>query len=321
VTPGELDVILLDLVSGNNAATDRARDRLLDLAREDAQRQAVSEATKPLLTHESARVRGMAFVILAEALGEEAIPLLSDHLDEKDAGARYDLVHALGAAGAREPLVRLVADPVQEVRFLAAVELAAVGNGAGVPALLEGLSWAQTRFQALSALYRLGERSAVEPARKLLHRVFVGPFERTAAAGLLARLGDDEARAFLVRRVASRRGDDRGLAIELVGDLRLLGATDALVATLQDRRDVFRGAAARALGMIGDDRLREFLVRVLLDEKDDPDTRSDAAEGLLHLGTPLARQALEAATREIKDGEVLAVVREALETASEVGKG
>ena len=77
-------------------------------------------------------------------------------------------------------------------------------------------------------------------------------------------------------------------------------------------------AAARDMDLmrqvLGDDRLRGLIQEVLLDEQEDPDVRMDCAEGLMHLGTPLARQALEEARAQTSNAELRQVIEETLDT-------
>lgn len=310
----ELEKALQDLLGPNRDRREAAHEALVTIASDPARRGALAERIRPLLGSAEPDVRGTSYVILALATGETAVSTLQTHLNEPDAGARSDLAHALSLCdeAGRPLLAGMLRDPVFEVRFEAACSLASASDERGLEVLLQALEIPPARFQALSALQKLSNRRALEPVQKLFRKFFISGFDRTGAAGVLAKLGNEEARDWLVRRVAKRRGDDRGLAIELVGELRLMGATEALVETLRDRGDLFRGAAARALGMLGDDRLRDMLVAILMSEEEDPETRMDAAEGLMHMGTHRARLALQEAAGEVQNAELREVVAEAL---------
>ncbi|HCF60817.1 MAG TPA: PBS lyase, partial [Myxococcales bacterium] len=127
-----------------------------------------------------------------------------------------------------------------------------------------------------------------------------------------ARLGDADARRWLVERVARRKGADRGLAVEIVGELGVGEALPALLEALGDRKDPFRGACLRVLGMLGDQAHRELIEKALFDTTEEVEVRMDAAEGLMNLGGPEARAALERALGGTDDEELREVVSEAI---------
>ncbi len=318
----DMEKALQELLGPNRERRAAAHEALVTLAGDPAHRAALAQRIAPFIGSAEPDVRGTTYVLLALATGAEAIPALESRLDEPDAGARSDLAHAMSLVGpgGRTLRAKLAGDLIFEVRFEAACALAATGDERGLDVLHQALDVPNARFQALSALQKLSNRRAFEPVQKLFRKFFISGYDRTGAAGVLARLGDEEARSWLVRRVGKRRGDDRGLAIEIAGELRLMGAIDALVETLRDRTDDFRGAAARALGMMGDERLREMLVALLSAEDEDPETRKDAAEGLMHMGTHQARLALEAAAESVQHAEVREVVLEALRELSAKGE-
>jgi HEAT repeat protein len=287
----------------------------MQLAEGAAWRDELVARLTPLAAHESAQVRGTAYLALATAQGEKALELLRAHLDESEADARLDLTEALAGIGApaRETLLKLLRDEIFEVRFAAAGGLVQLGEMAAADVLLEALRQSDLRYLALSALQHLGDPRALEPARKLFKKTFLSGFERAAAAGVLARLGDPEGRRWLVERIARRKGAERGVAIEIAGELKLKEAIEPLRACVADKNDPFRGGCVRVLGMMGDEGQRVLIESVLFDSTEEPEARMDAAEGLMSLGTPEARRALERARAEIEHEELAEVVREALE--------
>lgn len=297
---------LADLTSGRRGCQAAGHERILQMCAPDSLwRAALLGRLDAMLAHKSAQVRGTAYLALATAQRGAALPKLLEHLDEPEADARLDLVEALALLGevARAPLLRFLSDELFEIRFAAAGGLLDFGDPRCFDALREGLGFSDTRYLALSGLYRLGDPRALEPARAIFGKLFISGFERVAAAGLLAKLGDGEGRRFLLERLRHRRALDRGLALELLGELRAAEAYEAVRAVLLDRRDPFRGAAARALGCLGNPEALELLAATLDNGDEEPELRMDAAEGLMNLKTESALQALRAARARLVDGD------------------
>jgi len=317
----ELEQALENLLSGQRRRRAAGRDALLDLAEDSAKAEDVARGAEGLLSHKDATVRGTALLALALARGEAALAALEAHAADSDLEVLTDLAHAakiLGPPG-RSLMSRLLTDKSIEVRFPAALGLAELEDKAGIEVLIQALELPRMRYQALAALQSLADTRALEPARRLFKkRFFVNDYERVAAAGVLASLGDAEGKAWLVERIARRKGMDRGLAIELAGELKLREAIPALEATLGDKEDVFRGAAVRALGMMGASAFLPRMVAILSDDTDDSAARMDAAEGLMHLGTPEAKAALEKVA-STADLEVREVVLQALDELRKAG--
>ena len=287
---------IADLTSRRRGRQQAGHERLLQMSEPDSLwHEALLERMDELLAHKNAQVRGSAYLALANAAGEGALSTLLEHLDESEGDARLDLVEALIMAGraAWPTLEKFLGDELFEIRFAAAGGLIESGHERCYDVLREGLGFDDTRYLALSGLYRLGDRRALEPARAIFGKLFVSGFERVAAAGVLAKLGDMDGRRFLIDRAARRRGLERGLAIEILGELKVGESFDALLTCLNDPRDPFRGAAARSLGALGRPEALEPLKTVLFDADEDPDLRMDAAEGLMNLKTPEARETLQ----------------------------
>src|SRR5690606_12855099 len=159
------------------------------------------------------------------------------------------------------------------VRVTAASALAFAGDARGTEVLITALGGRDTREEALHALRQLADRAdraAVEAgARKIFGGLFVGRFERAAAAGVLAALGLQEGRAHLVDR-AGRRGIDRPLAMELLGELRVEEGEVLLLAAAGAAADPLRGTALRALGALGAADALALCTEALGSEDEDP---------------------------------------------------
>ena len=312
--PSPLDSALDDLASGKRRRQAAGHEAIMQMAEGSVWKDELVARLPELTSHPNPQVRGTAYLALATAQGEEALPILQAHLDEREGDARLDLAQGLAGIGAPALglLRRLVTDPIFEVRFAAAGGLVALGDPAAAEVLIEALGHSDVRYLALSALQRLADPRALEPARRLLQKRFLSGYERIAAAGVLARLGDADARRWLVERVARRKGADRGLAVEIVGELGVGEALPALLEALGDRKDPFRGACLRVLGMLGDQAHRELIEKALFDTTEEVEVRMDAAEGLMNLGGPEARAALERALGGTDDEELREVVSEAI---------
>ncbi|MGI5861987.1 MAG: HEAT repeat domain-containing protein [Myxococcales bacterium] len=309
-----LDSALEDLASGKRRRQAAGHEAIMQMAEGSVWKDQLVARLPELASHPNPQVRGTAYLALAMALGKEALPVLQAHVDEREGDARLDLAQALAAIGepALELLRRFVKDPIFEVRFAAAGGLVPLGDPAAADVLLEALGHSDVRYLALSALQRLADPRALEPARRLFQKRFLSGYERIAAAGVLARLGDTAGRRWLVERVARRKGADRGLAIEIVGELGIAEAVPALLEAIGDRNDPFRGACVRVLGMLGDGAHRALIEKALFDSTEEVEVRMDAAEGLMNLGGAEARSALERALDSTDDEELREVVREAI---------
>lgn len=194
----------------------------------------------------------------------------------------------------REALLRVLEEEGPR-RIAAACALASRGDGAGFEVLVEGLSDADLRYPCLEAMRLLGDARAREPAARILRRFFVSRFDRTQAAGVLAALGDARGRAHILSRLRPRFFDeDRGLACELAGELKLEEATPALLRIAEAKTNLFRGAALKALMRIAPDRWEPRLLEIVRAEDEDEDVRCDCAEAVFDFGSDAGRSALEA---------------------------
>jgi HEAT repeat protein len=175
--------------------------------------------------------------------------------------------------------------------------MASLKHSAGLEVLVEALDEDLLRFRALGALAELGDVRALPAVQRLFRRWLLPAFDKTQAAGVLAKLGDSEGAGWLLKRTERRRWNwtqDRALAVELCGEVKAEGALERLHAILEDKKDNCRGAAARGLGRLGDPKALPWLLS-LLDEPGVPeDYRLDAAEGLWLLGIPEGRERVRA---------------------------
>jgi HEAT repeat protein len=246
-------------------------------------------------SQESVRRVGVALSALvlepneAEAVVGARLKDASEQVRMEAAGQLADMARA----SVRPALALALEDPAFSVRFEAARGMASLRHGAGLEVLVAALDQDDFRFRALGALGELGDGRAIPAVQRVFHRWFLPGFERTQAAGTLARLGDAEGRRHLLERVSGRWNPDRALAIELCGDVKCEGALGRLEAILKDPQDSCRGAAARGLGRLGDPSAGPLLLTVLKDASASDDLRLDAAEGLCLLKHPEVKGAAE----------------------------
>ncbi len=299
----ERDRALLALEREKNpAARAEAAEVLFLLAAEDTSlAPEFSEVLVRLLADKQVAVRrtavGMATVVLS---AEELPGFLAARLADEESLVRLEAAGRLAdlaRSDCRGTLAQALEDPVFEVRFEAARGMAALKHPAGLEVLVQALDEELLRFRALGALAELGDARALPAIQRLFHRLLLPAFDRTQAAGVLAKLGDSEGAKWLLKRTERRRfnwAQDRALAVELSGEVKAPGALERLRTILFDPKDACRGAAARGLGRLGDPQALPWLLALLDEPGVHEDYRLDAAEGLWLLGIPEGRDRVRA---------------------------
>jgi HEAT repeat protein len=224
--------------------------------------------------------------------------MLTARLSDADVGVRLEAtgqIADLALPELRGALAPMLQDPSPEVRFEAARGMAALKHSAGLEILVEALDSDLLRFRALGALGELGDTRALPALKRLFGKWLLPHFERTQTAGVLARLGEAEGAAHLLKRTQKKWSVDRALAVELCGEVKAPGALERLREILEDPKDQCRGAAARGLGLLGDPKALPWLLALLEDTHAHEDFRLDAAEGLWRLGLPEGHARVRAA--------------------------
>lgn len=277
-----------------------AADTLCDLAFDapaDARADFAADVVR-LLADKQDEVRCAGLALAALVLpAAEARDVLTRHLSDKVTRVRVEAAGRLADLAlpdARGALAAALQDPALSVRFEAARGMASLKHTAGLEVLVEALDDPDLRFRAASALAQLGDKSAIPALKKAFSSWFVPPFDKTQLAGALAALGDADGVAHLFKRAGKKWTMDRSMAVELLGEVKAPGALTRLLEILANPDDPARGAAARALGRLGDPAAELPLAGMLGARDVTDDLKLDAAEGLLLLGTPTARARVEA---------------------------
>ncbi|MBN1206026.1 MAG: HEAT repeat domain-containing protein [Myxococcaceae bacterium] len=295
-----------------------AAQLLLQLAAEDAERAPeFAQVLVRLLADAQVEVRrvGLGLATLVLPL-EELVELLTGRLADPEVGVRLEAtgqIADLALPELRGALARMLEDPIPEIRFEAARGMAALKHSAGLEILVESLDNELLRFRALGSLAELGDARALPAVKRLFGRWLLPAFERTQAAGVLARLGEAEGAEFLLKRTQKKWSADRALAVELCGEVKAPGALERLRAILEDPKDPCRGAAARGLGRLGEPRALPWLLALLEDTGAPEDFRLDAADGVWRLGLPEGQARVRAAATTFSSPEAREELAELLQ--------
>ncbi len=251
-----------------------------------------------LLSDPLDEVRCAGLALAASVLpAAEAREVLARHLSDKVVRVRVEAAGRLADLAlpdARGALAAALQDAALPVRFEAARGMALLAHPAGLEVLTAALDDPDLRFRAAGALAQLKNPDAVAPLKRAFSSWFLPGFDKTQLAGALAALGDEEGAAWLFKRAGKKWTMDRAMAVELLGEVRATGAKARLLEIVGDPLDPARGAAARALGRLGDGDVEPALAKLLGEPRLADDLKLDVAEGLLLLGTPSGLAAVKA---------------------------
>jgi HEAT repeat protein len=292
-------LLVLEREKRPQARADAAELLVQIVAEEPAHAPEFSEVLARLLSDAQGEVRRAGIELATLVLPAAELPdMLTSRLGDADTGVRLEAtgrIADLALPELRGTLARMLEDPIPEIRFEAARGMAALKHSAGLEILVAALDNDALRFRALGVLAELGDTRAIPAVRRLFNGWLVPAFERTQAAGVLAKLGEAEGAEYLLKRAQKRWSADRALAVELCGEVKAPGALERLRAILEDPKDPCRGAAARGLGRLGDPRALPWLLALLENPSTPEDFRLDAADGTWRLGLPEGQARVRAA--------------------------
>jgi HEAT repeat protein len=155
--------------------------------------------------------------ISATGTPREAIEWLGRLASDPDVGVRYSAVAATAGLvwKARFTILRkAMEDEDLGIVALAADGLSYAGDHRAAPRLRSLVSEKRLQFGALEGLYNLRDTEVVPIARKLFNALLTPLFEKTMVALILAREGDEAARAYLRKRITKRFTEERGLVVK-----------------------------------------------------------------------------------------------------------
>ena len=199
------------------------------------------------------------------SLGKTAVPVLMKHIHSGDRQVREYTIAALGTlkvAEAIPDISQVLDNPALERRYVAAWALGEIGSSQGIPSLIDALDDdnSEVRRYATRALIKMNT-PAVLPLI-----VFLEQATGEGAAGAIRALGDIADKRALPVLLNHVHGKQRAEAFLALGKLRDPRAESALVAGLQDSDSDVRMSAAMALGPLGGPEAAQALQVTLEDD-------------------------------------------------------
>jgi HEAT repeat protein len=176
--------------------------------------------------------RAAAAYALGDMACPEAVPVLTDALDDRNAEVRAAAVRSLGRLG----------DPTVAQTLVESLVAQRVPRG-----------------MAGSALLQMGRVAVPELRRIAAHE---DPGVRTIAVTVLGLVGDSGDEAVAVKAMSDPSPEVRAAAARALGRIGAMQADEALETALDDPEHFVRAEAAEALGSIGDPSVIPRLVEI-----------------------------------------------------------
>ncbi len=222
------------------------------------------QAVRGCIDDEDDEVSASAAGMLATWRDTQSIAALQGRWDTlRDAQARRDVAHALARL--------VVAAPDNAPQAL---------RERLIDALLADVRRLPHALPACELLGALGAQRAAPVLGKLVRGWLTNRFIRVAAAAGLARMGHKEGSQALGRFLTARRREQRGFAIEQIGQLKLEAFTSELIAIMKNTADEHAPVATVALGKMGSEAALEALRGAVDDARKDVRFEARAALGL-----------------------------------------
>ncbi len=240
-----------------------------------------------LRSQENAGQRNSA-VELFERLGQKAVPVLCEHVNDTDHDVRkfvMDIMGGIGAVASVPLLIKALADTDPNVSAAAAENLGKIGDGRAVPQLVQALQindmW--FRFTILEALSKIGKPVPMAVIKPLAADNLL----KKAVYDCLGAIGDDEAIPLLVEGLKERVRSAREAAAVALAKIRdrlpsgeavqaldarlkeLKGSpyVDGLISSLESMDRGVQEALVMLLGKIGDERATARLLQGCRDDR------------------------------------------------------
>jgi HEAT repeat protein len=259
---------------------------------------AVPELGRALLRLRDPRWRTTVVKILTE-VGHAIVPRLIGEWYDRNRSLRQDAAAALGRIGdaeSRQFLRSVLPDPHRGIRWVAARELARLGDSAAIPELLVHLdsvfSVERPPEEAALPLAGFGP-AAVPPLLSTLREE--DPKRRAAAASGLGWIADPVSLPDLLECLHDQDSSVQLSAVFALGKIKDAAAVPALLEIAQDDRSSIQWAVLEVLGALRDRRALPPMIAAL--EHHDADVRWHAATALGKMGDFAAADALMKASR------------------------
>jgi HEAT repeat protein len=232
-----------------------------------------------VLDDDSREVRLRAIRLIAGKRDQRvALPLLT-HVEDADRPVRVEAIRALGMHPRATPvLVRLLADPMEDVRYAALDALAAMRADAAVPPLVALARHRPTDDPARRAQVALGKIASPAAIAALIALTRTPPVSPETKAAL--RLAGAAPVPALVRELGAGTPGSAAIAAAALGDIGDRRATAPLAEALE-RHPELAPVALDALARIGDSAAIPTVVRAA--ESSDLEIRRRAHAALLAL--------------------------------------
>jgi HEAT repeat protein len=226
-------------------------------------------------------------VEVLQAVGEMVIPHLVEHLSHEDPGIRKFIVDIMGGIGSATSIPHLttaLSDSDSNVAAAAAESLGLIGDPSSLPSLLEKLERDDLliRYAILEALVKIGSPVPLDSITSLAG----DPLLKKALFECLGVIGDIGSVPLLINGLSERARNVREAALaaldmirsrsasaELTNQiglsLKALAGTEAVeyLMAMQESGDrKVRSAAIAVLGMVGDPRALDVLLKGYCDE-------------------------------------------------------
>lgn len=181
------------------------------------ERPAAFARARAAATNQDREIRtASAEAIAATGQPREALDWLGRLAGDDDVGVRYAAIAAVAGLpwkGRFSLLARALEDADLGIAALAADGLSYAGDRRSLETLLSLVDEKRLQFGALEGLYALHDPQALPVARRLFDALLTPLFERTMAALILARDGDEAARQSIRKRLSKRYTAERGLIV------------------------------------------------------------------------------------------------------------